>query len=258
MSAAAEPAALGPEHYAQLAEALGDTPHTVLTQHVLREGNCLVYVSGPPSDLAGAIIQSESLPAEPVGFGSDPEVLWRLLGLATGWECLLVGTACAAPLGEMMSRELGRPVRYLDDIAFTLTRPVVRERHPAVRLLWSNDLCFLTSAPSEQRDSFWRSPKELLEHASIACAIIGGEIVSSALVAGQSARHAEVGVYSRADHRHEGLAAAAASLVCEQVQARGLTPVWSAGGHNTPSLNLARKLGFVEVSRRRYVILQSA
>ena len=34
--------------------------------------------------------------------------------------------------------------------------------------------------------------------------------------------------------------------------------MWSAGGHNAASLRVAEKLGFVEVSRRVYVIPERA
>jgi predicted GNAT family acetyltransferase len=64
-----------------------------------------------------------------------------------------------------------------------------------------------------------------------------------------------VGVYTEEAFRGRGFATAAASLVIQRVQEMGRIPVWSAGEHNIPSLAIAQKLGFVEVSRRRYVIL---
>lgn len=61
-------------------------------------------------------------------------------------------------------------------------------------------------------------------------------------------------MYTHPDFRGRGLAAAAASIVAMRVQEAGRIPVWGAGEHNALSLRVARKLGFVEVSRRTYVI----
>ncbi|MGI8859675.1 MAG: GNAT family N-acetyltransferase, partial [Rubrobacteraceae bacterium] len=46
--------------------------------------------------------------------------------------------------------------------------------------------------------------------------------------------------------RGRGLATAAASLVVGRVQRSDRVPVWSAGEDNYASLQVARKLGFVE------------
>jgi predicted GNAT family acetyltransferase len=69
-----------------------------------------------------------------------------------------------------------------------------------------------------------------------------------------SALYGEVGVYTAEAYRGQGMATAAASLVVQGVRETGRVPVWSAGGTNAASLRVAEKLGYVEVSRRRYVI----
>ena len=58
-----------------LADALGDTPETVISVHALRRGLCKAYVAGNPSRFQGVIIRAHHLPTEPTGFGADPEAL---------------------------------------------------------------------------------------------------------------------------------------------------------------------------------------
>ena len=112
----------------------------------------------------------------------------------------------------------------------------------------------MASAPPELRASCWDSLDSLLSQGIIACAIVSGQIVATALTAARSQRHADVGVYTHPNHRQRGFATAAASMVARRVREAGQIPVWGAGEHNTASLRVAAKLGFVEVSRRTYVI----
>jgi hypothetical protein len=241
------------EMYQELADALGDTPETVIATHLLRRGMCRVFVAGDPARFDGAIIQAHHLPTEPLAF-YDPQVLWDLLQSVPGWECVLVESDCALALSEIMKQQLGVGVRCLDDVCQTMSQPAAAYHDAAVRELARGDLKLLKSAPPALRDACWESPRDLLWEGSIACAIVSGEIVATALTSAQSDRYAEIGVYTCQSFRRRGLATAAASLVVRHVQNAGLTPVWSAGEHNTASLRVAQKLGFREVSRRTYVI----
>ncbi|MGH2369534.1 MAG: GNAT family N-acetyltransferase, partial [Chloroflexota bacterium] len=71
-------------------------------------------------------------------------------------------------------------------------------------------------------------------------------------------RHAEIQIYTLEEWRGRGLATAAASLVARRIQESGQTPVWMAGEDNLASRHIAGKLGFTQVARRVYVILQQA
>lgn len=246
---------LSPRERRLLAEALGDTPETVITGHLLTRGTGRAYGVGDPSSFAGAVVQAVDWPAEPTGYGSPPPILWKLLKMVEGWSCILVDTPCAPVLGEIIEREMRLRVRYLDDVCHTLTGPVSIHYDETVRPLSVADLALLDSAPLQLRASFWPDTRALLSEGIVACAFSSGRIVSTALVAARSERFAEIGVYTHQDFRCRGLAAAAASLVAQRVQDAGQTPVWSAGAHNQASLRVARKLGFREVSRRTYVIL---
>ncbi len=73
-----------------LADALGDKPETTISTHLLRRGLCKAYVAGKPARFDGAVVQWDTEPSEPEGFGSSPEVLWDLLRSVKGWDCIHV------------------------------------------------------------------------------------------------------------------------------------------------------------------------
>jgi RimJ/RimL family protein N-acetyltransferase len=248
------PYLLDPAQFEILAAALGDTPQTLHSLHLLRRHLCRAYVLGPLSQFQAAVVQAVAWPEEPTSFGSDAGAVWEILQRVPDWDCVVVDEGVAAPLGAIMEAEVGSAVRYLDDVYHTLTQPVAPYRHPSVRELVPADLALLEAAPLELRASLWESTAALLTEGVVACAIIEGEIVATALVSGSSGGYADVGVYTCEAYRRQGLATAAASLVARRVQSEGRTPVWSAGGTNAASLRVAQKLGFKEVSRRRYVI----
>jgi RimJ/RimL family protein N-acetyltransferase len=248
-------ALLDRKQYPVLAAALGDTPETVQSVHMLRRGLCKAWLAGEPSRFGAAILQATDWPQEPTGFGSDPALLWQLLQQIDGWTCILVESGCAPALAEILAAELGCRTRLLDDVAHVLTAPAPVIRHPEVRRLTMADLELFQSAPLELRAGLWPSPRELLAGGIVACAVLAGQIVATALTAACSDRYAEIGVYTRQAVRGRGYATAAASLVVRAAQESGRTPVWGAGAQNTASLRVAQKLGFEEVSRRTYVIL---
>ncbi|NLE43265.1 MAG: GNAT family N-acetyltransferase [Chloroflexi bacterium] len=245
---------LDPDVYSRFAGWLGDHPHTVITQHLLRHGLCRVWLYGEASAPVGAIVQGDGLPGEPSGFGRDPAVLWRLLQQVEGWFCLLVESECAEAVGARFEQELGVHVSYLDDVCHVLDAPPPSLSDPAVRLLTPADLSLLEAAPVELRESCWPSVEALLHEGVVACAVVDGRVAATALSSAHSQRYADVGVYTAEAHRGRGYATTAASLVARRLQERGLTPVWGAGSHNIASLRVAGKLGFREVGRRTYVI----
>jgi len=112
---------LEPAQHGVLAAALPDAPHTVQSIHMLRRGLCRAYVAGDPASFDGAILQSIDWPEEPTGFGSDPELLWKLLQWVKGWTCILVDSECAPALGKIIQAARGGQVRYLEDVAHVLT-----------------------------------------------------------------------------------------------------------------------------------------
>ena len=247
---------LDPSRHDLLADALGDTPETVITIHHLRRCLCRAYVAGDPAHFDGAIIQERFRPGEPAGYGSDPEVLWELLQDVRGWDCVLVSAACAPALGQIITAKTGVPVRYYGDITYALTQPPPAFQSEAVRQLTLADLDVLESAPPDlQEGGFFGSPQTLLTEWVAAGAFVANRFVSIARAAACSERHADLGVYTAEACRGRGSSTAASAIVARRVQEAGQTPVWSTGEDNSPSQRVAQKLGFTEVSRATYVIL---
>lgn len=246
------------EERAILCKALGDKPDTVIWTHLLRRGNCIVYVAGEPLRYEATVVQANDLPAEPTGFGAGVSALWELLKLVKGWNCVLVDKQCASALGQIIRDEMGVQVRYLDDINYVLPGQVPTLPNPAVRRFAIEDLKLLESLTSELRSGFWGSTHALLTQGIAAGAISEGHVVSIALVSVVSERYADIGVYTLPDFRGRGFATAAASIVARLVKGIGKTPIWSTGEHNIPSQRIAEKLGFVEILRRTYVVLENS
>jgi hypothetical protein len=241
----------------RLADTLGDTPETVISVHLLRQGLCRAYVAGSPSQFDGAIIQALHLPGEPTGFGENAAALWDLLQGVDGWDCVNVTSTCAPNLGSLIEMRMRTTVRYYGDIHHTLQQPVILFHHRAVRQLTLNDLALLEAASSEVRGSAFGSTRTLLTEGIAAAAIVENQIVAIAHTSALSQRHADIGISTLATWRGHGFASAAASIVAHEVQKAGQMPVWSTGENNYASLRVAQKLGFTRVAERTYVIVDS-
>ena len=201
-------------------------------------------------------MQWDEQPGEPVGFGDDATALWDLLQSVDGWFCVEVMPACAAALGPLIAAQTGRRVRYYGDIYYALAIPAAPIRDDAVRLLTVADLSLLDAAPREIQGAGFGGTRALLEEGVVAGAIVDGALVAIAHTSALTPRHADIGVATLGGWRGRGFATAAAALVAERVQARGRTPVWSTGEDNVASQRVAQKLGFAEVGRRMYVIVE--
>ena len=237
-----------------LAEALGDTPETVIAVHLLRRAFCKAYVVGDPSQLRAAILYANDDPTV-TAFGSNPEALWAVLKAVHGWNCVNVNPECATALGDIIGEKMATSVRYYGDIYHTLVTPVPHFDNEAVRQLTLADLKLLQSAPAVVRGSGFGTPVGLLEQGFVASALMSGSIVSLAHTHARSDRYADIGVSTLEQWRGRGFATAAAAIVAQRVREAGQISVWRAREDNAVSLRVAEKLGFAEVSRRTYVIL---
>ncbi len=238
-----------------LADALGDKPETVISVHLLRRGLCKAYVAGKPTKFDGAIVQWDTVPFEPEGFGSDPEILWDLLKSVNGWDCILVDCECARRLGSIIEEKMKIPVRYLKGIYYTLSKPVLHFQSKFVRQLTLDDLDLLESAPNGFHAGDFGDLRNLLSEGIVACGIISNEFVCMVYTAGRTDLYSEIGAFTLEKWQGQGFASAAASIVAQLIQKDGQTPVWSTGESNPGSIRVAKKLGFTEVLRRTYVIL---
>ena len=249
---------LDPARHLELVAALGDSPETVIAVHHLRRGRCRAYVAGDVAHFDGAVIQHFDTPTEPTGFGTDPDVLDKLLQAMQGWDCISVPTICAPGLGDALTRRMGVRICYLDDIYFHLLQPAPPVRSQAVQRLTLAHLPLLEAAPPELHTGGFGSLSALLSEGVVAGALVDGQIVAIARTSARSDRHGDIAVATLEAWRNHGFATAAAALVAQELQAAGQIPVWSAGAHNAASLRVAEKLGFTEIARHRYVIIDQA
>jgi len=103
-----------------LADALGDTPQTVMSAHRLRRGlaRAVALADGAAARPLAAIVQAHTLTTEPAGFGDDPERIWRLLRGLDGWTCVHVAHDLGEPLAVILESATGRPFAIEDEIYF--------------------------------------------------------------------------------------------------------------------------------------------
>lgn len=237
-----------------LADNLPDNPQTVISISQLRCGLARAYVIGEPDNFETAIIDDPGQPGELMALGSNPGQIAAILVKLPNWYCVNVQTDLAPQLGPLLAQQMTSPIRYYGDIYHTLTRPAPRPRHPAVRYLTTADLSRLEAAPHALHGP---DPARLLKERKAAAAMVERQIVAIAQNYGLSDQYGDIGVATLADHRNQGLATAAASLIACWLQDHGRIPVWSCGEDNLASLRVAQKLGFKPVSRRTYIILDN-
>ena len=245
-----------PEQFDELADALGDTPDTVISVHLLRRRLCNVHLAGNPCSAIAGVIQAAFDLTEPMGFGSDPQAIWELLKTMAGWNCISVPSECAADLAKTISEQKHTGIRYVEDVYHTLTRPASVLRNDAVREFTLADLELLESAPPHLRKNCFENTRALLTEGSVAGAIMNGRVVALAFTSALTPLHADIGVNTLGEYRCRGFASAVASVVARAQQQAGRIPVWSTGDFNSASLRVAQKVGFLEVFRRTYVVLK--
>ncbi len=247
-------AKLTPQECLVLADLLGDTPMTVISTSRLKQGMCDAYVAGSLPDVDAAIVFDAYCSDEPAGFGTDADALWRLLKATDGWNCINVDNSCAASLGALIEADTGTPIRYYGDICHALLEPVHYCPNEAVRLLTSEDVGRLAKAPAEVQGNGYKTHEAMLTDGIAAGAVVDDNIVAIAHIYAETDLHADIGVSTVEQWREKGFATAAASLVAQEIQAKGKVPAWSCGEDNAASLRVAQKLGFTEIDRRTYVI----
>lgn len=245
---------LTPQECLTLADFLGDTPMTVIPASRLKQEMCDAYIAGTLSDIDAALIFDPYCPEEPSGFGTDADALWQLLKDTDGWSCINVDAACAKSLGTLIETDIGTSVRYYGDVYHALLEPAHSYLNETVRLLTVEDVERLTRAPTEVQGNGYKTHEAMITDGIAAGAVVDGNIVAIAHTYAETDLHADIGVSTIEAWREREFATAAASLVAQEIQARGKVPAWSCGADNTASLRVAQKLGFAEVARRTYII----
>lgn len=237
-----------PQEMPLLAAALGDSPETVITHHLLTSRACNAWCVGDVRQPVAAIVQAHDFLAEPIVFGHSPEDIARIMAFVQDWHTFSLPT-WLAPALERTVATLANTVllNTLEDVYHVLDGPMPPvERRDDVRLLTDDDVLLTAGMPQLEQTSAYKP--------IVAAGIVEGEIVSVAHTFAWSPLYVDIGVTTHEEMRNQGFATSAAALVAEEARKRGRTPVWSCGAQNEPSLAIARKLGFRETSRRLYLI----
>lgn len=231
---------LSPAARRELANALPDTPETVITISQLRAGRARAW------RLADTLIVEDlGQPGEPMAFSENAAQIVALLAHVPNWFCVNVAAKLAAPVAA----RLGRRCRLQGDVYHTLTTPAPPLAHPAVRRLTPADAPLLPPSQAHLR----------LDGIAFGAVVDGhgngnGRLLSIAHNYARTPRFGDIGVFTALEGRGQGLATVCATAVARALQAEGVTPVWSCGENNPASLRVAQKMGFTKVSTRVYVI----
>ena len=224
------------------ADALDDTPETVIPVHLPGRGLCQACVAGDPGENRAAIAQGDFSLSEPRSFGPDPKILWELLNFVSGWDCVNVPAECASALGRMIEQAKGVSVRCVDDVYFALTRSPSALEATAVRRLTPDEIGLLECAPPELQGAGFKSILQVLREDFVACAVVSGHVVAIARTSAISDLCADMGVSALEEHHCRGYASAAACIVGRCIQETGRTPARSTSTSNAASIQLSIRI----------------
>jgi hypothetical protein len=250
---------LRPGEKSELADALGDSPETALPVHLLRKGNGQVYMAGELPDFQAVIIEDYSVGPELMAFGSDTYSLWRLLEGIDGWDAVNVPGSIGRELADIIREEIRVPIRLVDDVYQVPAGPIPLFYNDEVRMLTHRDIELLEATPDAIRDCFDDDLEVVLDEELLAGAVLpGAGIVAIGSTYGMQEKYVDIAISTLEAYRCRGYARAAASLVASATHQAGRTPIWSCAPTNLGSLQVARHLGFREVSRRANIVLDAA
>lgn len=249
---------LTPEECLVLTDVIGDTPTTLNVLDCLKQGMCRAYVCGHLPRITAYLV-IDTLYDDAFCFATDVNAMWHLLEAQQGLEGLIINVdpEYAEILGQQIASKTGIHVSYFNEIHQALLEPVHSYPNTAIRLLTSADEPLLAKAPEGIQGNEYLTPQKVLSTGPVAGAIVNDNIVSIARTYAQTDLHGGISIYTLERWRGKGYATSAASLVAEQLQTMGKVPVWYCGEENSASLRTAKKLGFVEVSRRIDIVCTS-
>ncbi len=235
----------------QLIGWIGERPETVIVVAALRSGAGRLCIDGEPAAPSAVLIESALIPGEPQGFGEGGALL-RLLAATDGWTCVETSDDLAVEIEEEFAHRWGLAPSVID-VIHELTDPATVHEHPLVRQLTPTEALEL---PTEDDDLLpdRRLVAASAEHGHFFAAIDDGVIVGQGGSLAAGLVFADVGIHVAGARRRQGVATACASRACQAVQNDGLTPVWGTSSENTASLAVARKLGFVETTRLKFLV----
>ncbi len=231
-----------------LAAAIGESPETVISHHLLTSRICDAWYVGDVRQPRAVVIQGHEFRNEPIIHGQHAEDVARIIPYVHDWETFSTPLHLVSELERVVTHARDTTsLRTITDVYHVLDTPISGNfEHKDVRLLTDEDLALTITIDELQQNSAYKP--------IIAAAVIEGELVSVAHTFAWSPLYVDLGVTTHEQFRGQGMATAAAAIVAAEVQKRGKVPVWSTGLDNLPSMQVAQKLGFRETSRRLYLI----
>lgn len=231
-----------------LAAAIGDSPETVISHHLLTSRTCDAWYVGDLRQPRALVIQAHGFSAEPIIHGHDAGDVARIIPYVPNWETFSTPLHLVTSLERVVTAARHTTsLRTITDVYHVLDTPILEiPSHDNVRLLTDDDVMLTMMIEELQQTSAYKP--------IVAAAVLEGEIVSLAHTFAWSPLYVDLGVTTHEQFRNQGMATAAAALVATEVQKRGRVPVWSTGVDNLASMRIAKRLGFRETSRRLYLI----
>lgn len=237
-----------PQEMPVLAAAIGESPETVISHHLLTSRTCDAWYVGDVRQPRGLVIQAHNFPAEPIIHGHDAEDIGNIIPYVEGWDTFSTPLNLVNGLERKVTAARNTTsLRTITDVYHVLDAPIHNlPPHPQVRLLTDDDIALTMMIDELQQQSAYKP--------IVAAAVIDGEVVSLAHTFAWCPMYVDLGVTTHEQFRNQGMATAAAAIVANEIQKRGRVPVWSTGLDNEPSMRIAKTLGFRETSRRLYLI----
>jgi len=99
---------------------------------------------------------------------------------------------------------------------------------------------------------YWRTPEQFADVAKAFTIMIEGKPVSTAFTSARHDDKLEIGVETMKEYHGKDLGYLVCAKLIEYCLDNNIEPVWSCRYENTASVNLCKKLGFVETLRMPY------
>lgn len=240
--------------FSHFSKQLIESPFNVIPIHLLNRKLCRAFAINYISNFQTLIIQPNQLKSEPIAVGKNINEITELLSIVEGWECVNVDKKISNELSHLLSSKINKKIKIYKDLYYTLKKIPNAQKNKSVRLLDINDLEILSKAKPELQGAGFKSCSELLTEGVVAGAIIDNNLIAIAHTSAFSEKYADVGVYTLPDFRGHGFAKISATLVCDKLLKQNLTPVWSCGEDNFPSIKIAKNLGFEYFNNMAYLI----
>ena len=219
-----------------VAAALPDVPRWVETRWLLRSGEGVVRTG---TDGTGGVVVGRQLPLGGVVGRADTALLRDALAdVPDDFELIVQMDAVdeaqeALPDWMVSTAAVHSPARPYRSGA---------QAEPGVTVSAPPEDRWLEQVPSDDRPFAARAP-------AVAVRVVEGKVVAICMASAVTETLWDVGVDTFEGHRRRGYAAACFRALAAHMASQGKQPVWAAEEDNTPSLELAAKLGFRPVDR---------